>query len=62
MKKNINIKEKITNIFYVSKVLGKGTGLGLSISLNIEEFYKGCIYLDEGFKFTAFVIELDLLK
>ena len=57
-----NIKKKIFNSFYTSKELGKGTGLGLSISKNIIELHKGKLYLDESFKNTVFVIELDFLK
>lgn len=56
------VKDKIFNPFFTTKLPGKGTGLGLSIAATIIRHHKGEIYLDEKSSYTTFVIRLPLSR
>jgi len=53
------IREKIFNPFFTTKIDGKGTGLGLFIVKNIITYHHGSIYVsDENKSGAEFVIEI----
>lgn len=56
------VKDKIFNPFFTTKLPGKGTGLGLSIAATIIRHHEGEIYLDEKSFYTTFVIRLPLSR
>jgi C4-dicarboxylate-specific signal transduction histidine kinase len=56
-----DIREKIMNPFFTTKLKGKGTGLGLSISKSIIERHHGTLSLSSASKNTQFVIFLPRL-
>ncbi len=60
MKKDV--RDKIFNPFFTTKLPGKGTGLGLSIAATIIRHHQGEIYLDEKSAHTTFVIRLPLSR
>ena len=53
------LRQKIFEPFYTSKVIGQGTGLGLSISRGIMQSHHGNLYLDSEENHTMFVIEMN---
>ncbi len=53
------LRRKIFEPFFTSKVIGQGTGLGLSISRGIMQSHHGNLYLDQEQKNTMFVIEIN---
>jgi C4-dicarboxylate-specific signal transduction histidine kinase len=54
------IRAKIMNPFFTSKVTSKGTGLGLYISSKILKEHQGELRYDDSYRHTTFVIELPL--
>lgn len=54
------IREKIMNPFFTSKITNKGTGLGLYISSKILKEHLGDIRYDTSYRHTTFVIELPI--
>jgi C4-dicarboxylate-specific signal transduction histidine kinase len=52
------VREKIMQPFFTTKVVGKGTGLGLSISKGLVESHGGELFLDEKSPMTRFVVRL----
>jgi PAS domain S-box-containing protein len=56
-----DIRDKIMNPFFTTKLKGKGTGLGLSISKSIIERHHGTLSLSSTSKNTRFVIFLPRL-
>lgn len=55
------IKERIFNPFFTTKLIGKGTGLGLSISHQIIEKHQGTIdVISELGKGTEFIIKIPI--
>lgn len=54
-----DIRSKIMEPFFTTKIVGEGTGLGLSISRNIVESHHGRLYLADS-KVTKFIIELPI--
>jgi C4-dicarboxylate-specific signal transduction histidine kinase len=52
------IRQKMFQPFFTTKIIGKGTGLGLSISKGIIEGHQGTVKLAEGGENTEFVIRL----
>lgn len=55
------IKSRIMEPFFTTKILGEGTGLGLSISRSIVESHNGRIYLADT-KVTKFIVELPITQ
>jgi C4-dicarboxylate-specific signal transduction histidine kinase len=52
------IRQKMFQPFFTTKIIGKGTGLGLSISKGIIEGHHGTVKLADGGENTEFVIRL----
>jgi C4-dicarboxylate-specific signal transduction histidine kinase len=52
----LEIKEKIFQPFFTTKIVGQGTGLGLSISKGILDEHKASIEVTEKGKYTCFEI------
>lgn len=58
----VEIREKIFDAFFTTKVIGEGTGLGLYISKRILSRRGGNIRLDHGSKLPRFIIDLPLVE
>lgn len=56
------IKDKMMQPFFTTKVVGQGTGLGLSINSSIAEKNKAHFYYDEKSKNTQFVIATEKFR
>ncbi len=53
------LHEKIFSPFFTTRRNGEGTGLGLFIAKNIVEHHHGRIYLEQGGRGAAFIVELE---
>lgn len=52
------IRDRVQDPFFTTKIAGKGTGLGLSISRMILDAHHGKLFLDESSEHTRFVFTL----
>ncbi len=58
----LDIRNKIFQPFFTTKVIGKGTGLGLSLVQSIAEHHNGKLSLEEGSQHTCFSLIIPLAQ
>lgn len=57
----LEVKEKIFQTFFSTKVIGKGTGIGLSVSKSIMEKHGGDLFLSQD-SHNCFIVKIPKLK